>query len=55
MDFVRELIAQGKRVFLDMKFYDIPETVRRAVAQVARSGVFDVDNSRKLSGNEGRR
>jgi orotidine-5'-phosphate decarboxylase len=39
MDFVRELIAQGKRVFLDMKYYDIGETVKRAVAQVARSGV----------------
>jgi orotidine-5'-phosphate decarboxylase len=39
MDFVRELLAQGKRVFLDMKFYDIGETVKRAVAQVARSGV----------------
>jgi orotidine-5'-phosphate decarboxylase len=39
MDFVRELLAQGKDVFLDLKFYDIPETVRRAVAQVARTGV----------------
>lgn len=39
MDFVRELIAQGKDVFLDMKFYDIGETVKRAVAQVARTGV----------------
>ncbi len=39
MDFVRELLAQGKEVFLDMKFYDIGETVKRAVAQVARSGV----------------
>ena len=29
----------GKEVFLDLKFYDIPETVRRAVAQVARTGV----------------
>jgi orotidine-5'-phosphate decarboxylase len=38
MDFVRKLRAQGKDVFLDMKFYDIPETVRRAVCQVARSG-----------------
>ncbi len=39
MEFVRELIAQGHNVFLDMKFYDIGETVKRAVAQVARSGV----------------
>ena len=39
MEFVRELIAADKRVFLDMKFYDIGETVKRAVAQVARSGV----------------
>ena len=39
MDLVRGLISQGKQVFLDMKFYDIPETVRRAVAQVAHSGV----------------
>ena len=39
MDFVKELIAGGNSVFLDMKFYDIGETVKRAVAQVARSGV----------------
>ena len=39
MDFVRELLDQGKDVFLDLKFYDIAETVKRAVAQVARSGV----------------
>jgi orotidine-5'-phosphate decarboxylase len=39
MNFVRELKAAGKQVFLDMKFYDIGETVRRAVAQVARTGV----------------
>jgi orotidine-5'-phosphate decarboxylase len=39
MDFVRELVAQGKDVFLDMKFYDIGETVKRAVAKVARTGV----------------
>ena len=35
MDFVRELIGAGKQVFLDLKFYDIGETVKRAVAQVA--------------------
>jgi orotidine-5'-phosphate decarboxylase len=39
MGFVEELTAQGKDVFLDMKFYDIGETVKRAVAQVVSSGV----------------
>jgi orotidine-5'-phosphate decarboxylase len=39
MEFVKELIAAGKQVFLDMKFYDIGETVKRAVAQVADAGV----------------
>jgi len=39
MEVVRELLAQGKEVFLDQKFYDIPETVKRAVAQVAKTGV----------------
>jgi orotidine-5'-phosphate decarboxylase len=38
MDFVRELKRQGHRVFLDLKLYDIGETVKRAVAQVARAG-----------------
>jgi orotidine-5'-phosphate decarboxylase len=38
MDYVRFLVDQGKRVFLDMKYYDIGETVRRAVAVAARSG-----------------
>jgi orotidine-5'-phosphate decarboxylase len=37
--FVSELIGRGKQVFLDLKFYDIGETVKRAVAQVARLGV----------------
>jgi orotidine-5'-phosphate decarboxylase len=39
MEFVRELVGLGKSVFLDMKFYDIGETVKRAVARVAASGV----------------
>lgn len=38
MDFVRELKSQGHRVFLDLKIYDIGETVLRAVMQIARSG-----------------
>ena len=39
MPIVQELLDRGKEVFLDLKLYDIPETVRRAVAQVARTGV----------------
>jgi orotidine-5'-phosphate decarboxylase len=39
MDYVRELLGEGKEVFLDMKFYDIGETVKRAVSQVARTNV----------------
>ncbi len=39
MDFVRELTGEGHQVFLDMKFYDIGETVKRAVAQVAQTQV----------------
>jgi len=38
MDYVRGLIDRGKRVFLDMKYYDIGETVKRAVSVAARSG-----------------
>jgi orotidine-5'-phosphate decarboxylase len=39
MEFVRELLGEGREVFLDLKLYDIPETVKRAVAQVAGTGV----------------
>jgi orotidine-5'-phosphate decarboxylase len=38
MEYVRCLTDRGKRVFLDMKYYDIGETVRRAVAVAATSG-----------------
>lgn len=37
-EFMRELLDGGKEVFLDLKFYDIAETVRRATAQAAQSG-----------------
>lgn len=40
MDYVRSLVARGKKVFLDMKYYDIGETVKRAVAVAARSGAY---------------
>jgi orotidine-5'-phosphate decarboxylase len=35
MDFVRELKGQGKRVFLDLKLYDIGEQVKRTVAAIS--------------------
>lgn len=34
-EFAKELIAQGKRVFLDYKYYDIEETINRAVRRAA--------------------
>ncbi|MCX8082428.1 MAG: orotidine-5'-phosphate decarboxylase [bacterium] len=37
--FVEYLIKRNKKVFLDLKFYDIPETVRDAVKQVSLLGV----------------
>ncbi|MEW6246692.1 MAG: orotidine-5'-phosphate decarboxylase [Nitrospirota bacterium] len=38
-EMVQRLITRGKRVFLDLKFLDIEETVRRATARVAEMGV----------------
>ncbi len=32
------LIAQGKKVFLDLKLHDIPNTVTKAIAALARRG-----------------
>jgi orotidine-5'-phosphate decarboxylase len=39
MGFVYDLMQSGKRVFLDLKLYDISETVKRATRHIAQSGV----------------
>lgn len=39
MSFVHKLLDRNYRVFLDLKLYDIGETVKRAARQIARTGV----------------
>jgi orotidine-5'-phosphate decarboxylase len=39
-ELLEELRARGKKVFADIKFYDVPATVRGAVANLARSGAY---------------
>lgn len=49
-DLIRSLIRDGKRVFLDYKYYDVPETLKKAVSRAATLGVsfLTVHGSRSL-------
>jgi orotidine-5'-phosphate decarboxylase len=38
--FVREVVEAGNKVFLDVKFHDIPNTVAKASIEAARLGVW---------------
>ena len=37
---VRDLVEQGNKVFLDLKFHDIPNTVAKASVEAAKLGVW---------------
>ncbi len=50
-DIVREIIAAGERVFLDLKFHDIPNTVAGAAQSATRLGVT-IFNVHTLGGTE---
>ena len=39
LDFARDLISRGKKVFLDMKLLDIDNTVAKGVENIAKMGV----------------
>src|SRR6266498_2008658 len=48
---VREIIKSGERVFLDLKYHDIPNTVALAGVEATRLGV-SIFNIHALGGSE---
>jgi orotidine-5'-phosphate decarboxylase len=50
-EFVREIVNSGERVFLDLKFHDIPNTVAAAGVEATRLGV-SIFNVHAAGGSE---
>jgi orotidine-5'-phosphate decarboxylase len=50
-DIVRQIVARGGRVFLDLKYHDIPNTVAAAGVEAARHGI-SIFNVHTLGGTE---
>jgi orotidine-5'-phosphate decarboxylase len=50
-EIVRKIISMGERVFLDLKFHDIPTTVAQAGIEAARLGV-SIFNIHALGGSQ---
>lgn len=49
--FVREMVEAGNKIFLDVKYHDIPNTVAKASVEAARLGVW-MFNLHALGGGE---
>lgn len=50
-NFVRDVVESGAKIFLDLKFHDIPNTVAQASIEAARMGVW-MFNLHALGGSE---